>query len=325
MNIAYLINTYPAPSVAFIRREILAHEAAGHQIRRYTVRRFPGELVDPQDREERARTRAILEAGVPRIAMAVIACLLTRPAALLRGLLATWSLSRKSARGVTIHLVYLAEACLLLRWLQRDPVRHLHAHFGTNAAALAMLCRIMGGVNYSFTVHGPEEFDNAPALGLDLKTHHADFVVAISDYGQSQLCRWVAPVDYSKLFVVHCGVDDFFRSTEAAEMSASPTLVFVGRLTATKGIFVLMDAVVRLRGKGITFELTIIGDGPETICPGGTCSAACVGGLRASRGLAERPGSARRDSPFSRSYFAESCRRASRRSDGGICTASPGD
>ena len=39
----------------------------------------------------------------------------------------------------------------------------MHAHYGTNSAMVAMLCRMIGGPPYSFTMHGPEEFD-APAF-----------------------------------------------------------------------------------------------------------------------------------------------------------------
>jgi glycosyltransferase involved in cell wall biosynthesis len=263
VKIAYLINTYPAPSLSFIRREILALEAAGHRIVRHTVRRFAGELADAQDREELAKTRVLLDAGVVRIGLAVVACLLTQPAALFRAMQAARSLSRKSTRGVMIHAIYLAEACLLLRWLQDEAVDHLHAHFGTNASAVAMLCRVMGGVKYSFTVHGPEEFEKAPSLGLDIKSRHAALVVAISEYGRSQLRRWVSPADHHKLKIVHCGVDSSFTNGSTADIPDSPTLVFIGRLTAAKGVRVLMEALARLHETGVAFLMTLIGDGPE--------------------------------------------------------------
>jgi hypothetical protein len=33
------------------------------------------------------------------------------------------------------------EACVLRSWLRNSGMTHLHAHFGTNAAAVAMLCK----------------------------------------------------------------------------------------------------------------------------------------------------------------------------------------
>ena len=71
-----------------------------------------------------------------------------------------WQLSRGAERPFTYHMVYLAEACLVLRWLKDDHVTHVHAHFGTNATTVALLIKAIGGPSFSFTVHGPEEFDN---------------------------------------------------------------------------------------------------------------------------------------------------------------------
>ena len=60
-----------------------------------------------------------------------------------------------------MHLAYLAEACCIEPWLRAAGIEHLHAHFGTNSAEVAMLVHALGGPQWSFTVHGPEEFDNA--------------------------------------------------------------------------------------------------------------------------------------------------------------------
>ena len=46
----------------------------------------------------------------------------------------------------------------------RPHIQHLHAHFGTNSATVAMLVGELIGLPYSFTVHGPEEFDKAEAV-----------------------------------------------------------------------------------------------------------------------------------------------------------------
>ena len=63
MNLAYLINRYPAVSHSFIRREILALEEMGLSISRFSIRPTDGELADPQDIAEAGRTRSILAAG----------------------------------------------------------------------------------------------------------------------------------------------------------------------------------------------------------------------------------------------------------------------
>ncbi len=55
-----------------------------------------------------------------------------------------------------------------------------------------MLVRALGGPPYSFTVHGPEEFDKPSSSTSARRCAHAAFVVAVSSYGRSQLYRWAA-------------------------------------------------------------------------------------------------------------------------------------
>ena len=101
-------------------------------------------------------------------------------------------MGRRAERPFPIHLVYLAEACRVVRWLRSADVQHLHAHFGTNSAEVAMLVNVLGGPPWSFTAHGPEEFDKAQFIGLAEKIRRAAFVIAVSSFGRSQLFRWVA-------------------------------------------------------------------------------------------------------------------------------------
>ena len=67
------------------------------------------------------------------------------------------------------NLAYLAEACVLSFWLKQEDIKHIHAHFGTNSTAVAMITSILGDFTYSFTIHGPEEFDKPMAIALPEK------------------------------------------------------------------------------------------------------------------------------------------------------------
>src|SRR6185436_15598502 len=196
LRVGYLVNRYPAVSHSFIRREIAGVEARGIQVVRFSIRGVPeSELVDPADRAERARTNVVLS-GAVGLFVALLGQALLHPVRFLRAFGAAWSLGARSGRRL-VHLAYLAEACRLRPWLRRESVVHLHAHFGTNPAMVALLCRILGGPPYSFTVHGPEEFDRPDALGLAEKIDRAQFVVAISEFGRSQLMRWTPTAQWA--------------------------------------------------------------------------------------------------------------------------------
>jgi glycosyltransferase involved in cell wall biosynthesis len=260
-TVGYLVNQYPAASQTFIRREVAAVEAAGTPVRRYAVRPWDTELVDPDDRAEAARTRWILREGATRVLGAMASSAVRRPGPFARALAAAWSMGGASGRRL-VHLVYLAEACLLRDWLEQDGVDHLHAHFGTNSAALALLCRHLGGPPYSFTMHGPEEFDRPVELSLGAKIHHAAFVAAISSFTRSQLWRWADASDWEKVHVVHCGLGpEYLDAPPAGPPPDVPRLINIGRLAEQKGQLLLVEAAARVRAQGRDFEVVVIGDG----------------------------------------------------------------
>ena len=248
------------PSTTFVRREIAALEAQGHTVERATLRRFRP-LVDPLDLEEERRTRAILELGPLRILGALLGNVVRRPGRFLTALRLALRAGRKSDRGTLVHLVYLAEACVLRNWLAVSRPDHLHVHFGTNCATVAMLCRELGGPPFSFTVHGPEEFDRAPAISLEDKIARAEFVVAISEFGRSQLMRWCHSRWWPKLRVVRCGLDAGFLRQPFTPIGPAPRLVCVARFSEQKGHLILLEAAAQLRREGRDFELVLVGDG----------------------------------------------------------------
>jgi glycosyltransferase involved in cell wall biosynthesis len=260
-RIAYLVNQYPKVSHTFIRREILALENQGVVVERYALRGWDAEIADEQDRSEQARTRYLLTGGLPALAGAATAAFARAPLRFARAAALALRTARGSPRPWPYHLVYLAEAARLAAWLRRSGASHLHAHFGTNSAEVAMLANALGGPSYSFTVHGPEEFDAPEALALEEKIRRARFVVAISSYGRSQLYRWSEHGAWAKIEVVHCGLDAAFHAATPAAALSPRRLVCVGRLCEQKGQLLLLDAMARVVRKGIPIELVLAGDG----------------------------------------------------------------
>jgi glycosyltransferase involved in cell wall biosynthesis len=261
MKIAYLVNQYPKTSHTFIRREIAAVEALGFEVERFTIRPTLEDLEDRLDEEERGRTRVVLDGGVMGLLESLVAAGLTNPAGVARALLLAYDVGRHSDRGLIRHLAYLAEACALRRWVQRTGCDHVHAHFGTNSATVAMLCRELGGPPFSFTVHGPEEFDKPDLISLGKKIEKSAFVAAVSSFALSQLYRRSSLRDWPKLHVVRCGVDEEFLAAPRVPIPAVPRLVCVGRLCEQKGQLLLIEAASELAQSGLTFELVLVGDG----------------------------------------------------------------
>lgn len=261
MKIAYLVNQYPKVSHSFIRREILALERQGFEVQRIAVRGWDSELVDDEDLRERDCTRYILQDGMASLLIAGLRMLAASPLRFFQAFGLALKMGWRADRPWPFHLIYLAEACRIVPWMREFGARHVHAHFGTNSAEVVMLATTLGGPPYSFTVHGPEEFDKPEFLRIKEKVSRCAFVVAISSYGRSQLFRWVRYADWPKVQVVHCGLEPVFHSVPAEPVPAVPRVVCVGRLCEQKGQLLLVNAVSQLLRKGIEIELVLAGDG----------------------------------------------------------------
>ncbi len=261
-RIAYLVNCYPAPSHSFIRREIAGIEAAGAIVAPYSIRPAPALLPDHLDEVERERTVTVLSNGVVALLLALMIEAVRQPLGFARAIGCAWTMGRAAGWGAWRQIAYLAEAAWLNRDWRAERITHVHAHFGTNPAAVARLANRWGGPSYSFTVHGPDEFDAPGALDLGGKIADAKFVAGISSYGRSQLMRWAAPDDWGKIEIVRCGVDASFLDSDAAPPPDNATFACVARLGPQKGLHILIDAVAKLAPDWPDLRVVLVGDGP---------------------------------------------------------------
>jgi len=261
LGVAYLVNQYPKVSHSFIRREIVALERQGIEVLRIAIRGWDATLVDEGDVKEQALTRYVLQEGLSPVLFAALRVLVLSPLRFFSALSLAIRMSLRADRSLPYHLIYLAEACRMLPWLKTFGAGHVHAHFGTNSAEVAMLAHKLGGPPFSFTVHGPEEFDKPHSMGLTEKIRQSSFVVAISSFGRSQLYRWVEHRHWHKVKVVHCGLEKTFYDFPRKSISPAPRLVCVGRLCEQKGQLLLIEAARILAQNLVEFELVLAGDG----------------------------------------------------------------
>lgn len=261
MRIAYLVNQYPAVSHSFIRREILELERSGVEVVRIALQGWRATIVDEEDKREAGKTFHVQRLGMARLLIRFAAACLSSPVRMLQAMALVLQMARHSSRAFAVHVFYLLEACAVADFLRRRDVHHLHAHFGTNSAEVAMLACCLAGRTYSFTAHGPEEFDKAGSIGLSTKVRRSAFVVAVSSFGRGQLYRWIDPGDWNKVKVVHCGLEPGFHAHVPPLRPAGKRLVCVGRLCEQKGQLLLVRAAEMLVRRGVAFRLVLAGDG----------------------------------------------------------------
>ena len=261
-RIAYLAGEYPAVSHTFILREVAALRARGLDILTCSVRRpGPGQIRGPLEQAEACATFNLLDhAKQPRRLIGAQAAALKNPGLYGRTLRKAWSMRGPGLRSAVYQLFYFLEATVLARHLKARGVTHLHNHFAQASCTVALLAARLAGIPFSFTLHGPADFTDPKLWRLDAKIADAVFVSCISHFCRSQ-AMLASPVrDWAKLHIVHCGV-------EPARYDAPPAsgqdLLFVGRMTAAKGVPLLIEAMPRILAAFPDAHLTLIGDGPD--------------------------------------------------------------
>ncbi|MBA3596954.1 MAG: glycosyltransferase [Methylibium sp.] len=227
---------------------------------RFSHRRAKLLALDPADAAEQRMTQVLLESKWQRVLASVAIAFASRPFAACSAFLQAMRMARNGDARFVTHAGYFVLACLLCRSLRAVDCRHIHAHFGTNPAAVALLASRLSKVSYSLTFHGPHEFVVPERLNLRDKIAGASFVAVVSSSGQRAVEERY-PAWAAKAKLVRCGLDAAWLDEAPARVPQAPHLLCVARLDPQKNPLLLIDAAKHLQERGVRFRLTLIGDG----------------------------------------------------------------
>lgn len=268
LRIGYLISRYPAVSHTFVLREVRQLRAEGFEIRTASVN--PPDRSEAQmtpDEVEALHDSYYLKAHGWRGALAAHLAGWRRPLAYWRGLKAGWRMGGWNLYQALYGLFYFTEALMLQRWMQRERLEHLHVHFATAAANIALVLKSMAPIGLSLTIHGPDEFYDVHGQHLSDKIRAADFLVCIGRFARSQVMKLSSAEQWHKFDICPLGVDvDRYRprsQAPATSLARPSRILCVGRLTPAKGQHVLLEACALLRDWGRPMHLVMVGAGPD--------------------------------------------------------------
>ena len=260
---------YPQLAQTFVANEIAELRSLGFDVVPFSLNApAASDVGDAAGALERDRTVYIKQAGVMAVLRAVLRTVGPNPVGTTRFVLA-------SIRGVGLDLkamlwraFHLGEAMFVRDYCRRNRIGHLHAQFGQATATIAWLAHELdaivadGSLQWSFTIHGFQEFVNEDRSQLDRKAASASFVACVSDFTRAQLMRLTPPESWEHIHVVRVGID-FAAFTYAPRCSLRDpaTVLAVGRLSTEKGHSVLIDALAQLRAAGSRVEVELVGDG----------------------------------------------------------------
>ncbi|MEL6621990.1 MAG: glycosyltransferase, partial [Pseudomonadota bacterium] len=271
--IAYLTGEFPRATDTFIQREVAALREQGLDVVTCSIRRTAtAHHVGPEQRHEATQTFHVLQAALSPLNAfkAHGRMLFSKTGNYFRALRLALTTSQPGLRGGLYQLVYFLEAIVLADFLRQRGVVHLHNHIAKSSCSVAMIASTASGIPFSFTLHGPDIFFEPQAWRLDAKIAAAKFVACISHFCRSQAMIFSEPESWSKLHIIHCGVElerysaQWDSNVSADQRETSLRVLYVGRLASVKGLPVLFAALERIvaeRKAGLT--LTVIGDGPE--------------------------------------------------------------
>lgn len=262
-RIGYLTGQYPRATDTFIQREVAALRQLGFEIHTFSVRRPALEqLVGREQKDEYEKTSYLLPVHILSVLFIHLAFLVRSFSQYLEAAKLAWTACQPGLKGLVYQIFYFVEAGILAHQLRQREITHIHNHLADSSCTVAMLAAKISGISFSFTIHGPYIFYEPHRWRIDKKIEQALFVNCISYFCRSQ-CMLFSAVDcWSKLHIVHCGVEvDRFRPVTHAGLGTR--LLYVGRLAAAKGLPILLESLTLLRGSCPDLSLTIIGDGPD--------------------------------------------------------------
>jgi glycosyltransferase involved in cell wall biosynthesis len=262
---AYIVSRYPSLTHAFVMTEVRALRASGVRVETASIRRVDeAQVLSPEQREEYARTYALLPTSAGRVLSCHARAFANEPRAYLASLARAMRLAHAGGRARLWQLFYFAEAMLLWAWLRDQELHHVRVHHGNVSADVAMLaCAFANAAGasprwtWSLTLHGPTEFADLAAHKLPVKVADADAVVCTSDWSRSQVTAFA---DSANVATVRCGIDvQAFRP----DGDRGEGILCVAALSRRKGHAVLLDALALLHERGTPASLTLVGHGPE--------------------------------------------------------------
>lgn len=251
-KIGILIPQFPGQTHIFFWREILELQNMGVNVTLFSTLPPPRGLISHRWSEEAmARTEYLVDKDPINAALA----LLRFPWGTLRR-----DLGQEPREFLKDILLSLPAARRLARACKHAGITHVHAHSARRAATICALAKVIWGLEYSLTLHGPMS-DYGPGQGF--KWRHARFGTVITQKLRRELEATIGHDLPEQVYLQPMGVNT--NEMSRAEPYSPPIvggplkLFSCGRLNIVKGHQDLMDAVKLLRDRGVDAKLEIAG------------------------------------------------------------------
>ena len=260
-TVLYLANEFPAAVEWYIAEEIRELRRRGLTVIPCSAKAIPVEHIPPEARDLAQETIAVRPLSAVQVLTGIFLCILSgrRLADLWRRILF------EGSEGLRVRIRAVAHTFLgicLAHRLRSENVAHIHVHHGYYASWIALVAARLLNVPFSLTLHGSDLLVNA--VYLDLKLHHCDFCLTVSEFNRRYILAHFPTVSSDKILVNRMGVAiPDAPASRRPHGSGRLTLLAVGRLHPVKNHMFLIQACFFLKESGLPVRCLIAGDGPE--------------------------------------------------------------
>ena len=254
------LSRFPTVTETFILREVTEMERQGQPVRLVPLIKENPPVV--HDAARPWTQRALYTPWLSlRIVLANLKAFVRNPFRYLGLLLRLKLGTLKSPQTLLGTLGIFPKSVYLAQELAREGVRHLHVHYASHPATMALIVSKFAPITYSFTVHA---FDiQGDRSLLDWKIREARFVRSISEFNKRFLEGLYPDDARGKIEVVHVGIEPDLYAENARRHAAVPgRILCVAGHRPYKGLPYLIEACRILRDEGVSFECNLVGHGP---------------------------------------------------------------
>jgi len=259
-RIGYILKMFPRLSETFVMNELLELERQGAELSVFSLMhpndgRFHGRLSDLQ------LSARYFPSQKPEVYWSTVQNLPRHLATPMERWQEAVELLRRY--DTPRDLEFLLRALNIAAAVREAGVGHLHAHFATIAARMAMTVSLLSGVPFSFTAHAKDIFRETVDRTLFAElVDRARFCITVSDFNREFILRHTPNVREDKILRLYNGVDlTALEPPVDRQTPEIPHVVSVGRLVPKKGFDHLLRSLRMAKDRGMRFRATIAGDG----------------------------------------------------------------
>jgi len=167
----------------------------------------------------------------------------------------------RSLKILAKNLIVIPKAVFIASLFKQKGIEHIHAHWASTTATMALVISELTDIPWSFTLH---RWDIKEDNMLKFKVQKAAFARCIAEDGRSEVLRIIGEAYQDQVKMLHLGVrvPDALPA-QAYQLQSVFVIACPANFLPVKGHRFLVEVCALLMRRGIrNFQCLLIGDGP---------------------------------------------------------------